>query len=115
MSGEKKGLVIRIIRFTMIYSLWILSAALALFAAYQLVEVFIDLAFLIRLNAWQVRAARNFGTVTVGLLWLIFAIGSEAYFRRYVELDRQPQQLMPFFIIEFVVAGVLTLLNYILF
>ena len=114
MSGEKNGLVTRIIRFTTIYGLWILSATLALFIAYQLVEIFIDLAFLLRFNPWQVRAVRNFGTVTVGLFWLIFAIGSEAYFRRYVEPEQQAQRLVYFFVIEFIVAGVLTLLNYML-
>jgi hypothetical protein len=58
------------------------------------------------------RAIRNFGTVTMGLGWLIYVMASEYYFRRYLGNDRQLLRLMTFFLIEVLVVGGLISLNY---
>ena len=102
----------RIIRIIIVYALWVISAALALFAAYQLTEIFIDLGFVLRLDPWKLRAIRNFGTVTVGLGWLIYVMASEYYFRRYLGHDRRLLRLVTFCLIEVLVVGGLTSLNY---
>ena len=90
----------RITQFTTVYSLWLASAALALITAYFLIEVVIDLAFVLKANPWQLRAIRNFSTVIVGLLCLVYIIGSEGYFRKYLSLGLQKRQIVYIFAAE---------------
>jgi hypothetical protein len=92
-----------IARFTAVYSLWLISSALALIAAYFLIEVILDLAFILKMNPWQLRAIRNFGTVIIGLLCFIYIIGSEGYFRKYISIGLQMRPILVVFAVEVVI------------
>ena len=92
----------RLSRFTAIYVLWLVSAILALLTAWFLREAMVDLAFVLKANPWQVGAINNFGTVTIGLLWLVFAMGSEGYFRKFLDTGLQARPLATLFAIELV-------------
>jgi hypothetical protein len=90
----------RIAQFITIYGLWLVSAALSLIAAYFLSEVILDLAFVLKMNPWQLRAIRNFGAVALGLLCLVYIIGSEGYFRKYLGLGLQTRPIVYIFAVE---------------
>lgn len=89
-----------LIRFTKVYTLWLISTIITLVAAYLLVQVIIDIAFIIKVNPWQLRAVRNFGFVIIGLGWLVFIIGLEGYFRKYLALNSQLHPIGYLFVIE---------------
>jgi len=73
----------RIPRYILVYGLWAVSAALALWAMYWLRVAVIDLAIIkLRWSPWTLRAVDRFGTVFFGLLWLIVVVATEAYLRR---------------------------------
>ncbi len=80
----------RIFLFVLTYGLWLLSAALALWVMVQLRQfLLIDFPIMALMphgfsQYWQ-RTADRFGTLLLGLLWLIFVIASEGYFRRIMD------------------------------
>jgi hypothetical protein len=79
------------VRYTLLviltYSLWLASAALSLWAIMWLrIVALIDLSiFMFRKNPWTLRVVDRFGTVILGLVWLIFVVATESYFRRLLE------------------------------
>lgn len=66
----------------------------------------IDLAFRLRVSPWTLRAIDRFGTVILGLLWLIFVMASEGYFDDVLRHRRRGARLARIFIIELGVLGV---------
>lgn len=95
----------RVSRFIAVYTLWIISTILALLIAWFLRETIIDLAFVFRANPWQVKAINNFGTVTLGLLWLAFAMGAEGYFRKYLKSGLSVRPLGILFVVQIAVLS----------
>ena len=70
------------------YTLWIGFSALGVWLIFALRSVLVGLAFVFRLNPWQVRAVDNFGVVTLGLIWLIGILLLENYLRQGVVKNR---------------------------
>ena len=90
--------------------LWLASAALALFAMIQLRQfLLIDFPIMVLmpsgLSQYGQRAIDRFGTVILGLLWLIFAIGSESYFRRLLTGEIGARQVITVFASELLIIG----------
>jgi hypothetical protein len=72
------------------YSLWLLSAALGLVAVVQLrqfllIDFPIMVLFRYGLSAYGQRAIDQFGTVLLGLSWMLFVVASESDFRKLVD------------------------------
>ena len=72
----------RVLLGVLAYGLWLASAALTLVAAlYMRLFLLIDLPIVtLRANRYTQRAADRFGTVLLGLAWLIFVVATEPYF-----------------------------------
>ena len=70
------------------YALWLGLSALGVWLIFTLQAVLIDLAFVLRLNPWQVRAVDNFGIVTLGLIWLVGILLLEHRLRQAVAQNR---------------------------
>jgi hypothetical protein len=66
------------------YVLWLGLSALGVWLIFALRSALIDLAFVLRLNPWQVRAVDNFGFVTLGLIWLVGTLLLEHRLRQAV-------------------------------
>ena len=91
------------------YFLWLLSATLSLGIALQLrVLLLSDLPVLVfRVDPWALGAIDKFGTVVLGLLWLIYVVATEPYFRRLLDHDLTAQAIVRLFLIEVgLMAGV---------
>jgi len=89
------------------YVLWLASAALSLWAALWLrTVVLIDLPIMtLRLNRWAFIAVDKFGTVILGLVWLLFVLASEADFRKLPERRQPATFVAKVFAIEALVLG----------
>jgi hypothetical protein len=70
------------------YALWIGFSALGVWLIFALRSAFVDLAFWLRFDPWQVRAVDNFGVVTLGLIWLIGILLLEHHLRQGVVKQR---------------------------
>jgi len=96
----------RIPRYILTYGLWAVSAALALWALYWLRVTLIDLAIIrLRWSPWTLRAVDRFGTVILGLLWLIVVVATEAYFRRMLNRRLWATHVVMVFAAEALVLG----------
>lgn len=97
----------RIVRIVLGYALWFTSAALSLWAALWLrTVVLIDLPIMtLRLNRWALIAVDRFGTVILGLAWLLFVLASEADFRKLSERRRPAAFVAKVFAAEALVVG----------
>ncbi len=98
----------RISRVILAYSLWLASGALSLWAL-MWVRVFllVDLPMVVfRVNPWVLRAIDRFGSVGLGIVWLIFAVASESYFRRLLEWQLSIIDVAKVFLIEALILGV---------
>ena len=83
----------RIVQIALGYGIWLLSAILSL-AAVLYLRIFIttDVPIgLLRVSAWSLRLWNYAGSTVVGLVWLIFVIATEGYFR---ELADEPLPMM---------------------
>jgi hypothetical protein len=89
------------------YMLWLASAALSLWAVFWLrIVVLIDLPIMVlRLNRWTLVAVDKFGTVILGLVWLLFVLASEADFRKLLERPRPAAFVAKVFAVEVLVLG----------
>ena len=87
------------------YALWIGLSALGVWLIFALRAVLVDLAFLFRLDPWQVRAVDNFGVVTLGLIWLIGILLLEYYLRRGAANNRLWGRAARVFVCEAVALG----------
>jgi hypothetical protein len=89
------------------YVLWLVSAALS-FVALLWVRIFvlIDLPMVVfRLDPWVLRAINRFGTFILGLVWLLYLIASEAYFRRLYEEQMPVVNVLKVFVVEAAILG----------
>ena len=57
-------------------------------------------------NRYTQRAADRFGTVLLGLAWLIFVVASESYFRRILDGRLTAKQAAIVFAIEVLLLGI---------
>ena len=88
------------------YSLWLVAAVIALgIMLWMRILVLIDLPIVLGVNPWAMRAIDKFGTVGLGLIWLIFAVASEAYFRRLYERQMPAVNILKVFIAEGLILG----------
>ena len=90
------------------YGLWLASAALALWAfvwlrQFLLIDLPINVLLPIGLSQYGQRAMDRFGTVILGLTWLIFVVASESYFRKLIDRQIQPRRIARLFAVEAVI------------
>jgi hypothetical protein len=110
-AAEKRHQMGRRILLGVLYvGLWLASAALALLAVIQLRQFLLfDFPIMVLMPAGLSRygqlAIDRFGTVILGLLWLIYAIGSEAYFRRLLTGKIGIRQVITVFAAEVLIIG----------
>ncbi len=81
------------------------SAALALWAMIRLRQfLLIDFPIIVLMPAglsqYGQRAVDRWGTFILGLLWLIFAVGSEAYFRKLIDGEVGTKHITAVFAVE---------------
>lgn len=89
------------------YILWLASAALTLWGMLVLrVILLIDLPTeVLNVNPWRLPAIDKFGTLILAVLWLIFVIVTEPYFRRFAEQELAVVNLVKVFVAELVFLG----------
>lgn len=104
-DDDSRGLGRRLSETAVVYLLWALSAGLALFALLWVrVLFFVDLPLVVfMVNPWLQRAIDRFGSVILGLIWLIFAVGSETYFRHLYERPQPAASAVKVFGVELAV------------
>ncbi len=95
----------RILLGVLAYGLWLASAALALWAMillrqFLLIDLPIKVLLPIGLSQYGQRAMDRFGTVILGLTWLILVVASESYFRKLIDQKIQPRQVIRLFAVE---------------
>jgi hypothetical protein len=74
----------RVLSYTGYLVLWLVYTVVSFWLIFQLEEVVVTGAMLLRLNPWQVRALDKFSVVLWGLAWLIGMLLVEAYLRNGV-------------------------------
>lgn len=67
------------------YAIWIVQSALGLWLTLQLRVNLIDLVMFLELGPWILGAVDKFGTVALGLIWLVAVVALEIYLRGGVE------------------------------
>ena len=84
------------------YALWIASGALSLWAILLLRPLLLSYlpTQVFQVNPWALGAIDKFGTVVLGLFWLIFIVASEPYFHRLIERDLSIKEVVRVFLIE---------------
>lgn len=94
-----------------VYALWLISAALALWLMLQA-----RLLFLVELplrsdsvNHWALSAIDKFGFFILGVIWLVFLVISEEYFRRLIHRKFPVRAVVGVFAIEGVLLGLIYL------
>jgi hypothetical protein len=77
----------RIAQVALGYAIWLLSAILSLVAVLYLRSFIIaDVPIkLLRVSYWSLRLWNYVGSVAVGLVWLLFVIVTEGYFRELAD------------------------------
>jgi len=87
------------------YALWLGLSALGVWLIFTLRSVLVGLAFVLRLNPWQVRAVDNFGFVTLGLIWLVGILLLEHRLREAVAKRRLWRRAAYVGLAELIVLG----------
>jgi hypothetical protein len=87
------------------YVLWLALSALGVWLIFSLRAVLVGLAFVLRLNPWQVRAVDNFGFVTLGLIWLVGILLLEHRLREAVAKHRLWRRVAYVGLAELIVLG----------
>jgi hypothetical protein len=87
------------------YALWLGLSALGVWLIFALRSALVGLAFVLRLNPWQVRAVDNFGFVTLGLIWLVGILWLENSLRQGVAKNRLWRRAARTFVFEAVVLA----------
>lgn len=87
------------------YALWLGLSALGVVLIFQARTTLFGVALQLRLNPWQVRAADQFGTVTIGLVWLVAIIILEHYLRQGVLKNRLWGRATRVFVVEFLLLA----------
>ncbi len=70
------------------YALWLGLSALGLWLLFQAREAMFVVAVRLRFNPWVLRAIDQFGTVTLGLIFLVGLLALEHYLRQGVVKNR---------------------------
>jgi hypothetical protein len=109
-AKEENDMGRRILLGVLYIGLWLASSALAFWAMLQLRQfLLIDFPIMVLMPAglspYGQRAIHNFGGVILGLLWLIYAIGSESYFRRLLDGRIGAKQVITVFAAEVLIIG----------
>ncbi len=89
------------------YALWLASAALALWLMLQMRLLFlVDLPMRMpNVSPWALSSIDKFGTVGLGVLWLIFIVVAEEYFRRLIDGRFSGRAIMRLFAVEGLLMG----------
>jgi hypothetical protein len=87
------------------YALWLGLAVLGLWLILQIRAAMFDLAVVFRFNPWQVRAIDQFGTVTMGLIWLVGILVLEHWLRTGMKKNRLWGRALRVFAFEAVALG----------
>lgn len=96
------------------YALWLGLSAMGIWLIFQARSAIFEVALLLRLNPWQVRAVDMFGIVTLGLIWLVAIPLLEDYLRKGVVKNRLWGRATRVFLFEAVVLGILYALQVLL-
>jgi hypothetical protein len=77
----------RIVQVALGYTVWLLSAILSLAAVFYLRSFIVaDVPIkLLRVSYWSLRLWNYAGSAAMGLVWLIFVMATEGYFRELAE------------------------------
>ena len=71
----------RIFLYLLCYLLWLITSALGMLGV-LIARAVIDKAYIaLRLNPWAFRAVDNWSLLLLGLMWLVFVIACEGYYR----------------------------------
>ena len=91
-----------------VYALWLASAALALWLILQMRLLFlVDLPMRSQnINHWAFSAIDKFGFLVLGIIWLIFLVVTEEYFRRRVRGRFPVRTIVGVFVVEGVLLGI---------
>jgi hypothetical protein len=87
------------------YVLWLALSVLGVWLIFTLRSVLVGLAFVLRLNPWQVRAVDNFGFVTLGLIWLVGSLLLEYRLRQAVAKNQLWKRAARVALAEAIVLG----------
>jgi hypothetical protein len=84
------------------YVLWLASAAVTLWVMLNMrLLLLVSLPMRVRnINPWALGAIDKFGTVFFGVVWLIWVIVSEAYFRKFIDGRMAALSLVKVFLAE---------------
>jgi len=90
------------------YALWLASAALSLVVMlWCRLLLLIDIPLRLRgINPWALGALDKFGTFVFGVIWLIFLIVSEAYFRKFIRRKVTMFNVVKVFVVEGLLLGI---------
>jgi len=89
-----------------VYTFWIVSGALSGLIVTFLLRV-IEGLFFLRVDPWQLRAISRFGVYILGAIWFMFIIGSETYFRKYLDPDKQLSSLLKIVALEAIILALI--------
>lgn len=67
---------------------WLLTSGLALLIVFQLRVNLLDIFVALRLNPWAMSAVDKFGTIFLGLGWLVAVLITETWLRGGVTINR---------------------------
>lgn len=100
----------RILLGVLAYGLWLVSGALALAVFIQLRQfLLIDFPIMVLmpmgLSQYWLTTIDRFGAVTLGLIWLVFVVASEGYYRRLIEGRIGAKQVAKVFAAEIIVLA----------
>ncbi len=101
----------QVLSVVVVYGIWLISAALALWLMLQMRLLFlVDLPQAAStINPWAFSAIDKFGFFFLGLIWLIFLVVTEEYFRRMVGRRFKIRAVAGVFIVEGVLLGLVYL------
>jgi len=78
----------QILSYLLCYSLWVINGALGLLGILIARSVLVKASFTFRVNPWALGAVDKWGFFVLGLVWLMFVIACEDYYREGVPQDK---------------------------
>lgn len=75
------------------YASWLGLSAIGMWLVFAMRSALFDIGIWLRLNPWQVRALDQFGTVTLGLIWLVGMFWLEYWLRQGMLKGRLRQRV----------------------
>ena len=97
----------RLLRVVLTYSLWLVAAVMALGIMLGMrTLILMDLPVRLGMvDRWVLRGIDKIGMVILGILWLVFVIVPESYFRRFLKKELSVIEVAKFFGVEILVLG----------